>query len=75
VLTEERVDMSGQSAIIHAKAGNVIVRPFDETLIIGVETHEYRDHGGTPRKIYRIILRPAKLTEQRFVGYELELKG
>jgi len=53
----------------------VLVRPFDETLIIGVETHEYRDHGGTSRKIYRIILRPAKLTEQRFVGYELELKG
>ncbi|HEX4083801.1 MAG TPA: heparinase II/III family protein [Chthoniobacteraceae bacterium] len=75
VLTEERVDMAGTCAVIHAKAGNVIVRPFDETLIIGVETHEYRDHGGTPRKIYRIILRPSKLTEQRFVGYELELKG
>jgi hypothetical protein len=75
VLTEERVEMSGPCAVIHAKAGDVLVRPFDETLIIGVETHEYRDHGGNPRKIYRIILRPAKLTEQRFVGYELELKG
>lgn len=75
VLTEEHVDMCDHSAVIHAKAGNVIVRPFDDTLIIGVETHEYRDHGGTPRKIYRVILRPAKLTEQRFVGYELELKG
>jgi hypothetical protein len=75
VLTEEPVDMSGPCAVIHAKSGNVIVRPFDETLIIGVETHEYRDHGGTPRKIHRIILRPAKLTEQRFVGYELEMKG
>jgi hypothetical protein len=74
VLTEETVDMSGPCAVIHAKAGDVLVRPFDETLIIGVETHEYRDHGGNPRKIYRIILRPAKLTEQRFVGYELELK-
>jgi len=74
VLTEEHVDMSGPCAVIHAKAADVILRPFDETLIIGVETHEYRDHGGTPRKIYRIILRPAKLTEQRFVGYELELK-
>ena len=75
VLTEEAVEMSGHNAIIHAKAGDVLVRPFDETLIIGVETHEYRDHGGNPRKIFRIILRPAKLTEQRFVGYELELKA
>jgi hypothetical protein len=75
VLTEEPVEMSGQCAVIHAKAGDVLVRPFDETLIIGVETHEYRDHGGNPRKIFRIILRPAKLTEQRFVGYELELKS
>jgi len=75
VLTEEPVEMSGHCAVIHAKAGDVVVRPFEETLIIGVETHEYRDHGGTPRKIFRIILRPAKLTEQRFVGYELELKG
>jgi hypothetical protein len=75
VLTEEQVEMSGPCAVIHAKAGDVLVRPFDETLIIGIETHEYRDHGGTPRKIFRIILRPAKLTEQRFVGYELELKG
>ncbi|MGA3169599.1 MAG: heparinase II/III family protein [Chthoniobacteraceae bacterium] len=75
VLTEEQADMSGPCAVIHAKPGNVIVRPFDDTLIIGVETHEYRDHGGTPRKIYRIILRPSKLTEQRFVGYELELKA
>jgi hypothetical protein len=75
VLTEEPVEMAGLTAIIHARAGDVIVRPFDETLIIGVETHEYRDHGGTPRKIYRIILRPAKLTEQRFVGYEIELKA
>jgi hypothetical protein len=75
VLTEEPVEMSGPCAVIHARAGDVIVRPFDETLIIGVETHEYRDHGGTPRKINRIILRPAKLTEQRFVGYEIELKG
>jgi len=74
VLTEEHVDMNVPCAVIHAKAGDVIVRPFDDTLIIGVETHEYRDHGGTSRKIYRIILRPAKLTEQRFVGYELELK-
>jgi len=74
VLTEEPVEMSGPCAVIHAKPGDVLVRPFDETLIIGVETHEYRDHGGNPRKIYRIILRPAKLTEQRFVGYELELK-
>ena len=41
----------------------------------GVETHEYRDHGGTSRKVFRIILRPSKLTEQRFVGYELEMKG
>jgi hypothetical protein len=75
VLTEEAVDMRGTCAVIHAKGGDVMVRPFDETLIIGVETHEYRDHGGNPRKIYRIILRPAKLTEQRFVGYELEMKG
>jgi hypothetical protein len=75
VLTEEPADMNGPCAVIHAKAGNVIVRPFDDTLIIGVETHEYRDHGGTPRKIFRIILRPSKLTEQRFVGYELELKS
>jgi hypothetical protein len=74
VLTEEHVEMSGHCAVIHAKPGDVLVRPFDETLIIGVETHEYRDHGGTPRKIYRIILRPSKLTEQRFVGYELLLK-
>jgi len=75
VLTEEHVEMSGPAAVIHAKAGDVMVRPFEDTLIIGVETHEYRDHGGTPRKIYRIILRPAKLTEQSFVGYELDLKG
>ena len=75
VLTEEHVDMSGPCAVIHSKAGEVIVRPFDDTLILGVETHEYRDHGGTSRKIFRIILRPAKLTEQRFIGYELELKG
>jgi len=75
VLTEEPVDMSGLCAVIHAKAGDVLVRPFEETLIIGVETHEYRDHGGTARKIHRIILRPAKLTDQRFVGYELEMKG
>jgi len=74
VLTEEPVEMAGPCAVIHARAGEVLVRPFDETLIIGVETHEYRDHGGNPRKIYRIILRPAKLTEQRFVGYELVLK-
>ena len=73
VLTEERVEMKPPCAIIRAKPGDVIVRPFDDTLIIGVETHEYRDHGGTPRKIYRIILRPSKLTEQRFVGYELEM--
>jgi hypothetical protein len=74
VLTEEPVEMSGPCAVIHAKAGNVLVRPFEETLIIGVERHEYRDHGGNPRKIQRIILRPARLTEQRFVGYELEMK-
>ena len=74
VLTEDPAEMSGTCAVIHSKAGDVLVRPFDDTLIIGVETHEYRDHGGTPRKIQRIILRPAKLTEQRFVGYELELK-
>ncbi len=43
--------MSAPCAIIHADTGDVVVRPFDETLIIGVETHEYRDHGGTPRKI------------------------
>jgi hypothetical protein len=75
VLTEEAVEMSGHCAVIHAKAGDVLVRPFEETLIIGVESHEYRDHGGTPRKIQRIILRPAKLTEQRFVGYELVMKA
>jgi hypothetical protein len=75
VLTEEPVEMSVPCAVIHAKAGDVLVRPFDDTLIIGVETHEYRDHGGNPRKIFRIILRPSKLTEQRFVGYELELKA
>jgi hypothetical protein len=75
VLTEEAVEMSANCAVIHAKAGDVLVRPFDETLIIGVESHEYRDHGGTPRKIQRIILRPAKLTEQRFVGYELLMKA
>jgi len=75
VLTEEPVEMSVPCAVIHAKGGDVLVRPFDDTLIIGVESHEYRDHGGTPRKIQRIILRPAKLTEQRFVGYELLLKA
>jgi len=75
VLTEDHVDMSGPCAVIRSKAGDVMVRPFDETLIIGVETHEYKDHGGNPRKISRIILRPAKLTEQRFVGYELEMKA
>lgn len=75
VLTEEPVEMEGSSAVIHAKCGDVLVRPFDETLIIGIETHEYRDHGGTSRKIQRIILRPAKLTEQRFVGYELVIKS
>jgi hypothetical protein len=74
VLTEDQVEMSGPCAVIHAKAGDVLVRPFDETLIIGVESHEYRDHGGTPRKIQRIILRPSKLTEQRFVGYEFLMK-
>jgi len=75
VLTEDQVEMNGSCALIHAKAGNVLIRPFDETLIIGFETHEYRDHGGSARKVNRIILRPAKLTEQRFVGYELELKS
>jgi hypothetical protein len=75
VLTEEQVEMKGLCAVIHARAGNVLVRPFEETLIIGIEAHEYRDHGGTPRKIYRIILRPSKLTVQRFVGYELELEN
>ena len=75
VLTEDPAEMDGLSAVIHAKAGDVLVRPFEETLIIGIEAHEYRDHGGNPRKINRIILRPAKLTEQRFVAYDLTLKA
>jgi hypothetical protein len=75
VITEEPVEMKVPCAAIHSKVGDIIVRPLEDTLIIGVETHEYKDHGGTPRKIFRIILRPTKLTDQRFIGYELVLKA
>ncbi len=71
IIAEEVITLSGErTAVI---GGTLIVRPFDETVIAGVQVQEYRDHSGAPRKVYRLILRPGNIAEQHFVGYELEL--
>lgn len=74
VITEEEVSLDDDlAAVIRVGTQSLIVRPTEDTLIHMVEKHEYRDHSGMPRKVNRIILRPAIPAEHGSVGYELEL--
>ncbi len=72
IISEEEIILTERSARIKARGFALLVKPFDETVFAGVQVQEYRDHTGAPRKINRLILKPARLSEQRFVGYELE---
>ena len=77
IITELPIDLRERvAAIPSGRAGGrqLLVKPLAETIFAGVEKHEYRDHSGVPRTIYRLIMRPADIYEPRFVGYELELE-
>lgn len=72
IIAEEPITLSGERAAVIA--GTLIVRPSDDTVIAGVQEHEYRDHSGASRKVYRLILKPSNIAAQHAVGYELELE-
>ena len=73
IVSDDEIILEERLARIKARSIALIVRPFDETIFAGVQVQEYRDHAGAPRKIRRLILKPARLAEQRFVGYEIEI--
>jgi hypothetical protein len=74
IVTEnETVVVSEREARIVTPQFTLLIKSFDETLIVGVQVQEYRDHGGIPRKLNRLILKPAQIAGQRFVGYEFEI--
>lgn len=76
VIAEAPIEIQDRVAIIPSTrpgGRTLLVKPLAETEFSGVETHEYRDHSGTPKKVFRLIMHPADLGDPRFVGYELEL--
>ncbi len=73
VIVDQEVEVAEGVASLTAGELKLIIRPFGETVFAGVEEHEYRDHSGVTRKVKRIILKPAKVDQQKFVGYDLVL--
>ena len=73
LIVDQEVTVRDAVASISLGGMTLLCRPFGDTIIGGVEDHEYRDHSGVTRKIKRIILKPSKIERQNFVGYDLLL--
>lgn len=74
LITEDEVTVEEEVATIQARFGKVLVKPVGEARFAGVEKHEYRDHGGAPRTVFRLIFAPSRLLDQRSVAYEIEVE-
>ncbi len=73
IITEDQILVGENDARIVTATCVLVVKPFDETIFAGVQAQEYRDQTGAPRKINRLILKPARLADQRFVGYVIDI--
>ncbi len=73
VIVDQDVTVSEGIASITLGGLTLQIRPFGETVFAGVEDHEYRDPSGVFRKVHRVILKPSRVDQQKFVGYDLVL--
>ena len=73
VMTDFEAVIKGAVAIIKTPFGQVFIRPADNTVLVGTEEFDYRDVTGTPRKIYRVTMRPMNMATQREVSYAIDL--
>lgn len=73
VITELPLKRFEMSVMLLAEKSTLQLIPFELTVIDRIEEHEFRDHTGQTRQIRRIVLRPERLGEQKFVGYEFVL--
>ena len=73
VIVDQDITVSEGVASITLGGLTLNIRPFGETVFAGVEDHEYRDPSGVFRKLKRVILKPARVDQQKFVGYDLVL--
>ena len=71
VITDKEVTLGAEEAVVKSEECRIIIKPLLNTVFAGVEDHEYRDHKGIPRKVKRIIMKPEKLHDQRFISYEI----
>ncbi|MGC3991131.1 MAG: heparinase II/III family protein [Chthoniobacteraceae bacterium] len=70
IITDLPIRRLEMSVVIMGDKCSLQVVPFELTTVDRVEEHEFRDHSGQTKKISRIVLRPERLGEQKFVGYE-----
>jgi hypothetical protein len=49
------------------------VRPDVDTILAGVERHDYSAHDGSPAFVHRIVLKPKALESRTRLGYTLAL--
>jgi hypothetical protein len=73
VVTEGEVEQTDTHWTIQDGSVLLNLRPFEDTDVLTVEELEYRDASGQLRKLHRIVMVPARLGEQKFIGYELEI--
>lgn len=72
VITDKDVVVQGQEVLVRAEGREtIVIKPLLNTVVAAVEDHEYRDHKGIPSRVKRIILKPEKVQEQRFISYEI----
>jgi hypothetical protein len=74
IITDKEVKLTEEQAVLKSGKESLVIRPLLNTVFAGVEDHEYRDHIGIPRKVWRIILKPRQLDKQRFISYEIVLE-
>jgi hypothetical protein len=66
------VEIEGGVLIRSGKSAVEIV-PTASTVVGGIETHAYSDHGGRPASILRIVLRPAQQTRSGALSYHVRV--
>lgn len=74
IITEGEVEDRGTWWAIQDGPVVVHLHPFPDTEVQAIEELEYRDVTGQARQIKRIVLVPSHLGEQKFVGYEIEIR-
>jgi hypothetical protein len=73
IITAQPVRIENGIGIIQGKKQRFVIKPASGTVIEDAVEQGYRGHDGKPARVFRVALKPEKLTENGSIAYRIEI--